>query len=70
MVGQGVFEVDSELSGAVAPEGGKRGGEGGEAMEVLASVGVLGVLSSVFHWDILSPGVGGGASSFSWSSMS
>ena len=26
-------------------------------MEVSASVGVLGVLSSVFHWDILSRGV-------------
>ena len=39
-------------------------------MEVLASDGVLGVLSSVFHWDILSRGVGGGASNFSWNSMS
>ena len=39
-------------------------------MEVSASGGVLGVFSSVFHCDILSRGVGGGASSFSWSSMS
>ena len=39
-------------------------------MEVSASDGVLGVLSSVFHRDILSRGVGGGASSFSRSSMS
>ena len=39
-------------------------------MQMLANDGVLGVLSSVFHWDILSPGVRGGASIFSWSSMS
>ena len=39
-------------------------------MGVLANDGVLGVLSSVFHWDILSRGVGGGASNFTSSSMS